>query len=274
MKYNWKEHNKENNLFKSYYCSTCKQTKPCYILSQEYCCACYYQIEQERSKEYSNYEKILTNKKREQKERFQQLQLLKNYQGCKQCGSKEIDAYFLYKNSKIICHPCRLAKEGGASGTISFSEQSKWYKKYWGINLGEMLENFSQLPTNKKCADQWKQDINHLKHCACLEEGTRKICLLFTKSLRENKKKLKDCQCKKSEKVRVSNDHYAWCEICEQSISVASKKRVIKNRNDPKFWGLEVKEKVLCGNCLESKKEGMPSLRKVEFNRYRKVGRL
>jgi len=49
---------------------------------------------------------------------------------------------------------------------------------------------------------------------------------------------------------------------------------VIKNRNDPRFWGLNVKEKVLCGNCLESKKEKMLPLRKVEFNRYRKVGRL
>ena len=49
---------------------------------------------------------------------------------------------------------------------------------------------------------------------------------------------------------------------------------VIKNRNDPRFWGLNVKEKVLCGNCLESKKENMPPLRRAEFNRYRKVGRL
>ena len=47
--------------------------------------------------------------------------------------------------------------------------------------------------------------------------------------------KLKNCSCKKSEKFRVSSDDYAWCEKCERVIKVASKKRVIKNRNDPKF---------------------------------------
>jgi len=53
-----------------------------------------------------------------------------------------------------------------------------------------------------------------------------------------------------SEKVRVGSDYYAWCESCDKTIEVASKKRVVKNRNDPKFWGLNIKEKVLCGNCL------------------------
>jgi hypothetical protein len=38
--------------------------------------------------------------------------------------------------------------------------------------------------------------------------------------------------------------------------------------------GLEEKEKVLCGDCLANLAENMPSLRKAEFNRYRKVGRL
>jgi hypothetical protein len=93
----------ENNLFKSYYCSQCKQTKPCYILSQEYCCACYYQIEQERAEEHSSYQQVFQRKEQEQKERFQQLQLLKNYQGCPKCRSKEVDAYSLYENNQLIC---------------------------------------------------------------------------------------------------------------------------------------------------------------------------
>jgi hypothetical protein len=93
---------------------------------------------------------------------------------------------------------------------------------------------------------------------------------LFSNSLKECQKKLKECKCVKSEKVRVDSDYYAWCERCEESITVASKKRVIKNRNDPRFWGLKVVEKVLCSDCLESKRENMPPLRKAEFNRYRK----
>jgi hypothetical protein len=113
-----------------------------------------------------------------------------------------------------------------------------------------------------------------LNNCQCLEKETQNLVDLFTGSLKECQEKLAKCSCKTSEKVRVDSDYYAWCEGCEESISVASKKRVIKNRNDPRFWGLEVEEKVLCGNCLENKRENIPPLRKAEFNRYRKVKRL
>jgi len=85
-------------------------------------------------------------------------------------------------------------------------------------------------------------------------------------------KKLKECQCIKSEKVRIDSDDYAWCEICEGSIPVASKKRVIKNRNDPKFWGLEIEEKVLCLNCLQKFQEKMPASKKYMLNKYLKRG--
>jgi hypothetical protein len=83
---------------------------------------------------------------------------------------------------------------------------------------------------------------------------------------------LKECKCEKSEKVRVSSDYYAWCERCEGNISVASKKRVIKNRNDPRFWGLEIKEKVLCLKCLEKFQKEMPTNKKYTFNKYLKRG--
>ncbi|KLL01844.1 MAG: hypothetical protein MRERC_7c072 [Mycoplasmataceae bacterium RC_NB112A] len=49
---------------------------------------------------------------------------------------------------------------------------------------------------------------------------------------------------------------------------------MIKNRNDPRFWGLSVSEKVLCGDCLEKEKDKMPPVRKAEFNRYRKFKRI
>ena len=88
---------------------------------------------------------------------------------------------------------------------------------------------------NKNCADKWLKDRNHLNNCVCLEKEAREICSWFTKSLQESKKSLRNCKCKKSKKVRVGDDYYSWCEICEKNISVASKKRVIKNRNDPRF---------------------------------------
>jgi hypothetical protein len=80
------------------------------------------------------------------------------------------------------------------------------------------------------------KDKEHLPNkCACLEREVWELYLLFAGSLREIEEKAKDCQCKENKKVRVDSDNYAWCERCEKSIRVASKKRVIKNRNDPRF---------------------------------------
>jgi hypothetical protein len=45
---------------------------------------------------------------------------------------------------------------------------------------------------------------------------------------------------------------------------------VIKNRNNPAFWGLEVKEKVLCVGCLEKLIEKMPKRKQYLFSEYKK----
>ncbi|CAG8750327.1 44742_t:CDS:2, partial [Gigaspora margarita] len=199
---------------------------------KSYCCPCYYQNEQKRAGEYNNYEKVLASKQREKKEKFQQLQLLKGYLGCKKCGSKEVDAYCLHEKSRLVCQSCRMKKE----------------------ELGKWLEKYGCLPINKSCADEWLKDKGHLNNCQCLEQEAQESYLLFANSLKEKGEKLKECRCVKSEKVRVSSDYYAWCEKCEVGIPAASKKRVIKNRNDPRFWGLSVKERVLCSDCLEKRK--------------------
>jgi len=280
MNWNWKEHNKEKSLFRSYYCSGCKQSKTCGLLTnwnsdwQGYCCACYFQSQQEESQEYSNYQLVYQQKVSKKKAKDRQLLLLKNYSGCSQCGSKEVEAYSLYENSQLVCQPCLMKKEGGASGSVSFLERSKWYKRYWKIALTEWLETYQKLPVNAECADNWLKNREHLKKCDCLEIEVKELVEMFSNSLKEYHQKLEKCSCKKSEKVRVDNDYSANCESCKKTIPIASKKRIIKNRNDPRFWGLAIKEKVLCGNCLESKKENMPPLRKAEFMRYRKAKRL
>jgi hypothetical protein len=131
------ETNRDKHLFKSYYCSSCKQTKPCGKLDHGFCCPCYYQTEQQKAQEYSNYQQIYQRNLRERQEYIQQYQLLKSYLGCQQCGSKEIDTYELYENSKLVCQPCLMRKEGGSSSPISFLEQQKWYKKHWKVDLVE-----------------------------------------------------------------------------------------------------------------------------------------
>jgi hypothetical protein len=225
----------ERNQFKSYYCAGCKQIKPCHTISREYCCSCAYQIEQEKALENSNYRQTYQRNLRERQAYIQQLQLLKSYRGCQQCGSKEVDAYSLYQASKLVCQSCLMKKEGGSSSPISFLEQSKWYKRWWKIDLAEWLENYQRLPVNKNCAEKWKENQEHLKSCDCLEREAKENYLLFANSLKEIEGKLRKCACESSEKVRVSSDYYAWCEKCEVGIPAASKKRVIKNRNDPKF---------------------------------------
>jgi len=117
--------NRNKHLFKSYYCAGCKQQKPCHTISQEYCCSCAYQMEQEKAKEYSKYQQVYQRKEQERQEHTQQLQLLKNYQGCKQCGSKEVNAYSLYESSQLVCQPCLMSKESGASSPISFQGESQ-----------------------------------------------------------------------------------------------------------------------------------------------------
>lgn len=94
-------------------------------------------MEQERAKEYSDYQQIYQQKRQEQQARIQQLKLLWEYSGCKQCGSKEVDAYSLYEENKLACQPCLMKKEGGSSSPISFIEQEKWYKKFWKVEIVE-----------------------------------------------------------------------------------------------------------------------------------------
>ncbi|CAG8851864.1 17892_t:CDS:2, partial [Gigaspora margarita] len=146
----------------------------------------------EKTKEYSDYQQIYQRKLAESKEKFQQLQLLKGYLGCKKCG-----------------------------------------------------KTYNCLPIDANCAKKWLKDSNHLDNCQCLAENAQESYLLFTNSLKKDKKRLeKECK-------------------CEERIKGAGKTGKIKNR-------LEIKEKVLCGKCLEKNKEKMPPLRKAEFNRYRK----
>lgn len=61
------------------------------------------------------------------------------------------------------------------------------------------------------------------------------------------------------------------CGNCSQEIKGAGKHGQAKNRNNPAFWGLETREKVLCGKCLEKRKGEMPVIRRMKFNQYVKL---
>lgn len=63
----------------------------------------------------------------------------------------------------------------------------------------------------------------------------------------------------------------SWCFECFALIDEALRHRVVKNRNDARFWGFKEK-KALCGNCLEKKLEKMPPRKRHLWAEYKKRG--
>lgn len=290
MNWNWKENNREKHLFRSYYCFSCKQVKPCGVLGEgDYCCECYFKNELEQAQEYLDYQVVFQQEVKDRLDSFQQLQLLKSYSGCSQCGSKEV-VLVEWKEGRLVCQPCQMAenqknlkydeKTGRCyyevPGRTSLAQERKTYE-WWGIDLGEWLEKFQCLPVNAECAKEWVKDKRHLESCQCLEKVVKKAVELQASSLKEKEEKLKGCECVKSEKTRTlyydwANYGYTYCEKCEVEVKGAGKTGVIKNRNDPRFWGLEIEEKVLCLECLKKLEEQMPTSKGYRLNKYLKRG--
>ena len=63
------------------------------------------------------------------------------------------------------------------------------------------------------------------------------------------------------------------CYLCSKELRGASKKSVVKNRNNPSFWGISSSYKILCLGCI--RKKYYPSMTKGKqrtFNKYVKRG--
>ena len=133
------------------------------------------------------------------------------------------------------------------------------------------------------------------RSCGILDEERKYCCACYRKILEElewdrllvssaqqllndYRQRVIICQCLGSGKVRakyLNSDGSGWteCERCERLIDSAGHHRVIKNRNDPNFWGIEEsKWKVLCGDCLGKLVEQMPRRKKYLFWEYGKRG--
>jgi hypothetical protein len=65
----------------------------------------------------------------------------------------------------------------------------------------------------------------------------------------------------------------ANCYLCSKELAGASKKGVIKNRNNPSFWGLNTEYKILCLGCVGERylRELSKSKRRT-FNKYLRRG--
>ena len=59
---------------------------------------------------------------------------------------------------------------------------------------------------------------------------------------------------KGEKKVTVNQEYYkAGCYLCGKELKGAGKHGVVKNRNNPRFWGIITEFKVLCLKCLGKK---------------------
>jgi hypothetical protein len=120
------------------------------------------------------------------------------------------------------------------------------------------------------CADCQQQ-----RSCGILDEEKKYCCACYRKILEElewerllvssaqqllndYRQRVIICQCWGGDKVRVeylNSDGSGWsrCERCEKFISSAGHHRVVRNRNDPRFWGIESEWKILCLKCIGRK---------------------
>lgn len=83
---------------------------------------------------------------------------------------------------------------------------------------------------------------------------------------------LKQIRTKRGESEAVKpNRPYdlANCYLCQKELKGASKKGVVKNRNNPKFWGVKSVYKILCLKCVGKEfYERMKVGKKKTFRKY------
>lgn len=80
---------------------------------------------------------------------------------------------------------------------------------------------------------------------------------------------------KRSEKPVKPNRPYDWasCYLCFKELKGAGKHGVIKNRNDPGFWGVSSSYKILCLECLGKKYYNrLVDWQRKKFREYRRRG--
>jgi len=76
-----------------------------------------------------------------------------------------------------------------------------------------------------------------------------KLCLLVSRNIGCE---LLRRRIKRTDEPPKPNQPYDWasCYLCGKELKGASKKSVIKNRNNPGFWGVSSSYKILCLECI------------------------
>jgi hypothetical protein len=80
---------------------------------------------------------------------------------------------------------------------------------------------------------------------------------------------------KRTEEPIKPNKPYDWasCYLCGKELRGASKKGVVKNRNNPNFWGVSSSYKILCLGCIGKRFYGrMSGGKRKTWRKYLKRG--
>ena len=88
------------------------------------------------------------------------------------------------------------------------------------------------------------------EHVLC-PELCWKVCLnIFGCELRQIRQKRKESK----QEVAVNQEYYkASCYLCSKELKGAGKHGIVKNRNNPNFWGIKSIYKILCLECVGKK---------------------
>jgi len=88
------------------------------------------------------------------------------------------------------------------------------------------------------------------EHVLCTELCL-KVCLnIFGCELRQIRQKRGG----NKQEIAVNQEYYrASCYLCSKELKGAGKHGVVKNRNNPNFWGIKSIYKILCLECLGKK---------------------
>ena len=103
-------------------------------------------------------------------------------------------------------------------------------------------------PKKKYCCPCYRKILEELEWDRLLVDSAQQL-------LNDYRQRVIECFCLESEKSRVrylNSDGSGWseCERCERLINSAGHHGVIKNRNNPNFWGIGSIYKILCLECI------------------------
>jgi len=119
-----------------------------------------------------------------------------------------------------------------------------------------------------KAWGKWYCNKHEREHVLC-----PKLCLLVSRNVLGCELVRK--RVKKGEEPPKPNRPYYWtnCYLCFKELKGAGKHGVVKNRNNPEFWGVSSSYKILCLKCIGRKfYRRMVDWQRKKFREYLRRG--